>query len=191
MAMDKRVAEALKGMGVNPKHREQKAEDERPRVLPKVAKVLESMGIAYAESEIAGTPKKVTEAGMSPLDMPGSQPAITPQQASAPQVNTKGQPGAPNINTQVKPAQPKVKPQEPPKVQLRQDGMNGGVSTLQDLSDQMNGVTASMKTIDLLIQSLSEGGEAEGDIGSNKDALRAVFKPFFQKVESLKNVLGA
>jgi hypothetical protein len=176
--MNAKVAAQIKGMGVN-LGRKLSADEERPKVNPKVASILEKVGVRYGAADIESPINEV-----SPLNMPGEEPAVQPPPRS-------GQGTAPNPT--VNPAQPKPglapKPAAPaPKVMLRKDEMQK-METIQDLQDSMNGLMSSLKTFDQIVQSLSDDTDNDKTIQANKDVLKSALRPLFKRVDGLRAVL--
>lgn len=176
------VAKALAGMGVDPHHKERIMREERGRVIPKVAAVLENLGIRVRPEDIVSE-EEISEAGTSPLDMPGQAPGVDPNKGQAsgmkPQnkgggAATKQVPGA-----QDRPDQPGVKLKKPATM----------MNTLQDVSDKMTEVTANIKTVDLLIQALTENKASDNSIKTHKLTLRGPIQAVVNSVNDLKKLV--
>jgi hypothetical protein len=184
MAYNKHVNEALKHLGIDPKFQQKKEEEfrreSRGLVDPRVAAVLEGAGVHYSQEEIIG------EAGMSPLDMGGQEPDVDPNngQRNGMQNQDKGQedPQDPNrrprSNQPAKPAQVKLK-----------GNVGGAVKTLQDVSDRMTQVMARMKTLDMLIQALTEDNTNDNRIDTHKLTLQGPIKAVVNSIKDLQKLV--
>lgn len=177
------VAKALAGMGVDPNHKEKVLREERGRVVPKVNKVLESLGVRMRPEDVVSE-EEVNEAGTSPLDMPGAAPGVDPNQGqpSGMQAGNKGvqgsKPNIPGVQTE-KPEQPGVKLKKPATQ----------MNTLQDVADKMTEVTANIKTVDLLIQALTENKASDNAIRTHKLTLRGPIQQIVNSVNDLKKLV--
>lgn len=169
------VAKTISKMGVDPNHAEKKLREERGKVDPRVAGVLESLGVKVREEDI------ITEAGTSPLDMPGEAPAVDPNQGQASGMQAKNKAGAPNQQNQG------AKPPTNPEVKLKKPATQ--LNTLQDVSDKMTEVTANIKTVDLLIQALTENKASDNSIKSHKLTLRGPIQAVVNAVNDLKKLV--
>ena len=151
-----------------------KERENRPKVDPRVAAILESVGVKYASSEI------INEQGTSPLDMPGQAPAVDPQQGQRTGMQPQNKPqGVPGQEEQPKPNSASVKLKKPATA----------VKTLQDVSDKMTEVTANIKTVDLLIQALSENKSRDNLIETHKETLRGPIKVVVDSILDLKKLV--
>lgn len=177
------VAKALAGMGVDPHHKEKVLREERGRVVPKVNKVLESLGVRMRPEDVVSE-EEVNEAGTSPLDMPGSAPGVDPNQGqpNGMQAGNKGvqgsKPNIPGVQAE-KPEQPGVKLKKPATQ----------MNTLQDVADKMTEVTAGIKTVDLLIQALTENKTSDNSIKTHKLTLRGPIQQVVNSVNDLKKLV--
>lgn len=179
MAYNREVAKALAGMGVNPLLKEMKEREDRPRVDPRVAALLENMGIKYAPEEIQGNP--ITEEGTSPLEMPGEEPMVDPKGQGG---KNKPQNAPSGQNPGQKPA---GKPVKPAQVQLKRPATQ--MKTLQDVTDKMTEVTANIKTVDLLIQALNDNKSSDNQIETHKLTLQGPIQAVVNAVQDLKKLV--
>jgi hypothetical protein len=178
------VAKALAGMGVDPNHKEKALREERGRVMPKVAAVLESLGIRVPKEDIVSE-EEVNEAGTSPLDMPGQAPGVDPNKGQPNGMGPQNKaPGAPT--GQQKPDQGQ-KPGEKPDVKLKKPATS--MNTLQDVADKMTEVTAGIKTVDLLIQALTENKTSDNSIKTHKLTLRGPIQQVVNSINDLKKLV--
>jgi len=177
--MNPTVAKTLAGMGVDPTHRERMERSERGKVIPQVARLLEDMGVRVPKDALA-----VNEAD-SPLDMPGQAPGVDPNsgQRSGMQPQNKGQGDATGQNQQRQGG----KQAEKPEVRLRKPATQ--MQTLQDVSDKMTEVTANIKTVDLLIQALTENKASDKSIEAHKLTLRGPIQAVVNAVNDLKKLV--
>lgn len=181
--LNPQVAKALAGMGVDPRHQEKVLREERGRVVPKVNKVLESLGVRMRPEDVISE-GEVNEAGTSPLDMPGSAPGVDPNagQPNGMQAGNKGVQGSkPNI-----PGVQGEKPEQPG-VKLKKPATQ--MNTLQDVADKMTEVTAGIKTVDLLIQALTENKTSDNSIKTHKLTLRGPIQQVVNSVNDLKKLV--
>jgi hypothetical protein len=176
---NREVAKALVGMGVDPMLKEKKEREDRPRVSPKVAALLEGMGIKYAPQDIQGN--TVNEAGTSPLDMPGDAPMVDPNGQGG---KNKPQNSAPGQVTGQKQGN---KPAKPAQVQLKRPATQ--MKTLQDVTDKMTEVTANIKTVDLLIQALNDNKSSDNQIETHKLTLQGPIQAVVNAVQDLKKLV--
>lgn len=168
-----KVAAALGAMGVDPLHQIRKERENRPKVDPRVAAILESVGVKYSSSEI------VNEQGDSPLDMPGQQPAVDPKLGEKNGMKPQNGQVTPGQTDQPKPAAGQVKLKKPATA----------IKTLQDVSDKMSEILANVKTVDLLIQALSENKSRDNLIETHKETLRGPIKVIVDSVLDLKKLV--
>jgi hypothetical protein len=177
--LDPSVAKAIAGMGVDPNHKENALREERGRVDPRVASVLEGLGIRVPKEDI------ITEEGTSPLDMPGQAPLVDPNKGQAngmkPQNKGAGDPTQQDLKAKG------GKPAEKPDVKLKKPATS--MDTLQDVSDKMTEVTASIKTVDLLIQALTENKASDNSIKTHKLTLRGPIQQVVNSVNDLKKLV--
>lgn len=171
------VAKTLAGMGVDPQHAEKKLREDRGRVDPKVAKVLESMGMTVRPEDLA---EVVNEEGDSPLNMPGQQPMVDPNkgQANGMQGQNNGQSVAKGQGQ---------KPGQQPDVKLKKPATT--MQTLQDVSDKMTEVTANIKTVDLLVQALTENKASDKSIKAHRLTLQGPIQAIVNSVNDLKKLV--
>jgi hypothetical protein len=181
--LNPQVAKALAGMGVDPNHKEKIMREERGRVVPKVNAVLESLGVRMHPEDVISE-EEVNEAGTSPLDMPGQAPGVDPNagQPNGMKAGNKGvqaaKPGIPGVQAE-KPDQPGVKLKKPATQ----------MNTLQDVADKMTEVTAGIKTVDLLIQALTENKTSDNSIKTHKLTLRGPIQQVVNSVNDLKKLV--
>ena len=182
MAYNRTVAGALAGMGIDPLHKERKERETRSRVDPRVAKILESSGVYYKQDDIQGGP--INEAGMNPLDMPGQQPAVDPNNGNPNGVQAQDKPRGQqqdqgqNQNKAVKPAQIKLK-----------GGVTAQIKTLQDITDKLTQVTANIKLVDTLIQALSENNNNDNQVETHKLTLKGPIQAIMNSVKDLARLV--
>lgn len=170
MVYSKAVADALGAMGVDPKHKERKENQERPRIDHRVAVMLESMGILYAKEAVITEQSPLDSQNPDPAVQPRGQPIDTPPESNKPPVpQQKKAPAAPNIQ---------LKTNNTPQAQ-----------SLEELADFNAKILQTMKPIDVVIQSMTTNDEEESTISANREALMAVYKPLFRKVDQLKQLL--
>jgi hypothetical protein len=170
------VAKALQKMGVDPNHSENKMREERGKVDPRVNSVLEELGVRMKPEDI------ISEAGgTSPLDMPGEAPAVDPKAGQASGMQPQNKAGAPNGQNQG------AKPPTNPEVKLKKPATS--LNTLQDVSDKMTEVTANIKTVDLLIQALTENKASDNSIKTHKLTLRGPIQAVMNAVKDLAKLV--
>ena len=174
--LDPTVAKTLAGMGVDPNHKEKALREERGRITPKVAAIMESLGIRVPEADV------INEEGTSPLDMPGQAPGVDPNagQGSGMQPQNKAQGGPQGQN------QP-GKPPQKPDVKLKKPATS--MDTLQDVADKMTEVTAGIKTVDLLIQALTDNKTSDNSIKTHKLTLRGPIQQVVNSINDLKKLV--
>lgn len=173
--MNPQVAKALSKMGVDPNHSEKKMREERGKVDPRVAGVLESLGVRVKPEDL------ITEAGTSPLDMPGDAPAVDPKAGQPNGMQPQNKAGAPNQQNQG------AKPPTNPDVKLKKPATS--MNTLQDVSDKMTEVTANIKTVDLLVQALTENKASDNSIKSHKLTLRGPIQAVMNSIKDLAKLV--
>lgn len=167
------VAKTIGKMGVDPNHTEKKLREERGKVDPRVAGVLEGLGITVKPEDL------VTEE--SPLDMPGQAPMVDPKSGQASGMQPQNKAGAPK--GQNTPSKPSTNPE----VRLKKPATT--INTLQDVSDKMTEVTANIKTVDLLVQALTENKASDNSINSHKLTLRGPIQAIVNSVNDLKKLV--
>lgn len=175
-----KVAATLGTMGINPNvkaEKERALREENTKVNPKVARVLAEAGIVYADKDIA---HEINEQGTSPLDMPGEAPMVDPQNGQR-----NGMQGQNNAQD---PAMGQKKPLSPAEVKLKRPATK--METLQDLTDKMTEVTANIKTVDLLVQALSDNKSSDNQIKTHRLTLRGPIQAILNSVEDLKKMVG-
>lgn len=175
---DPKVAKALGDLGVDPLHKMKKEREERPRVDPRVAAVLERIGVKYPSSEV------ISEQGTSPLDMPGQQPAVDPKQGQRSGMQPQGKQGSPQGQNN---GQEEPQPANAASVKLKKPATS--VKTLQDISDKMTEVTSNIKTVDLLVQALSENKSRDNLIETHKETLRGPIKVVVDSIKDLQRLV--
>lgn len=187
MSYNKHVNEALKHLGIDPKFQQKKEEEFRREsrgfVDPRVVAVLEGAGVHYGPEDVAGA---VNEEGMSPLDMGGQEPAVDPNggQRSGMQSQNKPQAGSQDPNDRPRNNQPA----KPAQVKLK-GNVGGAVKTLQDVSDRMTQVMARMKTLDMLIQALTEDNTNDNRIDTHKLTLQGPIKAVVNSIKDLQKLV--
>lgn len=178
------VAKALAGMGVDPNHREKAMREERGRVIPKVASVLESLGIRVPREDILQE-EDVSEAGTSPLDMPGQAPGVDPNKGQSSGMGPQNK--ASGVVGQGQTPEQGTRPPEKPDVKLKKPATS--MKTLQDVSDKMTEVTAGIKTVDLLVQALTENKSSDNSIKTHKLTLRGPIQQVVNSINDLKKLV--
>jgi hypothetical protein len=178
-----KVAATLGTMGINPNvkaEKERALREENTKVNPKVAKVLAEAGVVYDDKDIA---HDINEQGTSPLDMPGEAPMVDP--------NTGQRNGMQGQNNPQDPTMGQNKPQKalgPAEIKLKRPATQ--MQTLQDLTDKMTEVTANIKTVDLLVQALSDNKSTDNQIKTHRLTLRGPIQAILNSVEDLKKMVG-
>jgi len=180
---NKQVADQLAKLGVNTKLRETREAEERPKVNARVNRILTEMGMGYGDGDV-DPGKRINEA--NPLDAPGAAPAVQPPTAGPAGQGAQDTPPAPNQPATMPKA--KQKPEQNPSIKLKANSM-GQANSMEDLAEMNAQMLAAIKPADLLIQSLSQGEDGEGGLEQNREALAAVYKPFFRKVDQIKMML--
>lgn len=171
-AMNPKVAAIVGEMGVDTQHREKKMREERPRVDPKVAALLESeAGVSYHQADIAGSGVVRED---SPLNAPGSAPMAGTQGAQKQQSAQDVAGSTPDKPTQSR-----------GDVQVRLKSHAGGGNTLDDLSAALGKVSEAIRDIETLTQTLKRRGN---DVGKHKTVLKEYLDDIDKHLEPFRQM---
>jgi hypothetical protein len=181
---NKHVAAALGTMGIDTGVKERAERAERGRVDPRVARILEGVGVKYKQEDIAGNLNE--DNGMNPLDAPGEGPAVDPVNGkpNGMQPQNKQQGGTQDPNQRPRSSQPA----KPAQVKLKQ-GSSTGIKSLQDVSDKLTQATANIKLVDTLIQALTENNSSDNRIETHKLTLQGPIQALFNSVKDLQKLV--